>query len=70
MLGLFCLFSMSNAYMWIHMNIIANVMLRFYNESLPEDSLQAETAVDWLSLVYLLAYFVIIPLGKYSVSLK
>lgn len=65
MLGVFCLFSISNAYMWIHLNIIANVVLRYYNQSLPADSLQQETAVDWLSLVYMLLYLVCIPLGMY-----
>lgn len=65
MLGLFCLFSMSNAYMWIHMNIIANVVLRYYNQSLPEDQLSQETAVDWLSMVYMLAYLICIPAGMY-----
>ena len=64
MLGLFSVFSLSNAYMWIHLNIIANVVLRYYNESLPQDSLQQETAVDWLSMVYMLMYLAFIPLGK------
>ena len=64
MLGLFSVFSLSNAYMWIHLNIIANIVLRYYNESLPQDSLQQETAVDWLSMVYMLMYLAFIPLGK------
>ncbi|XP_076466750.1 choline/ethanolamine transporter flvcr2b-like [Babylonia areolata] len=65
MLGLFSIFSMSNAYMWIHLNIIANIVLRYYNASLPADTLQQETAVDWLSLVYMLAYLLLIPIGMY-----
>ncbi|XP_046583306.1 feline leukemia virus subgroup C receptor-related protein 2-like isoform X4 [Haliotis rubra] len=56
MLGLFCLYSFSNSFQWIHLNIIANVILRYYNTSLPGDTLQQETAVDWLSMVYMLAY--------------
>nr|KAG5710963.1 hypothetical protein BaRGS_013697 [Batillaria attramentaria] len=43
---------------WIHLNIIANVMLRYYNASLPEDSFQRKTAVDWLSMIYFLSYVV------------
>ncbi|XP_025098967.1 feline leukemia virus subgroup C receptor-related protein 2-like isoform X2 [Pomacea canaliculata] len=69
MLALFSLFSMSNAYMWIHLNIIANVILRFYNESLPEDSLKQETAVDWLSLVYMLVYLVFIPFVSFGAGM-
>nr|KAG5710961.1 hypothetical protein BaRGS_013695 [Batillaria attramentaria] len=44
------------------MNIIANVVLRYYNESLPHDKLRQETAVDWLSMVYMLTYLICIPL--------
>ncbi|KAL8599886.1 hypothetical protein ACOMHN_016231 [Nucella lapillus] len=65
MLLLFSVYSMSNAYMWIHLNIIANIVLHYYNASLPADTLQAETAVDWLSLVYMLAYMLLIPIGMY-----
>jgi FLVCR family feline leukemia virus subgroup C receptor-related protein len=68
MLLLFSVFSLSHAYMWIHLNIVANVVLRYYNDSLPAGSLQQETAVDWLSLVYMLCYLVGIPLGKDSLS--
>ena len=60
MLGLFCLYSFSNSYQWIHMSIIANVISRFYNESLPADEFQRNTAVDWLSMVYMLAYIPLI----------
>ncbi|XP_035826589.1 feline leukemia virus subgroup C receptor-related protein 2 [Aplysia californica] len=60
MLGLFCLYSFSNAYQWIHLNIIGNVLDKFYNESLPTDSYQRNTAIDWLSMIYMLAYIPII----------
>ncbi len=56
MLGLFCLYSFSNSFQWIHLNIISNIVIRYYNESLPGDSLQQEAAVDWLFMVYMLAY--------------
>ena len=64
MLGLFSMFSLSNAYMWIHLNIIANVVLRYYNASLPSNTLQQESAVDWLSMIYMLAYLLLIPIGR------
>ena len=40
MLLLFCLYSFSNAVQWIHLNIIANVLDRYYNASLPADTYQ------------------------------
>lgn len=52
----FSLFSLGSAYQWIHLNIIGNVVLRYYNDSLPQESLQKETAVDWLSMMYFLSY--------------
>ncbi|KAK3096848.1 hypothetical protein FSP39_003919 [Pinctada imbricata] len=58
--GLFCLYSMSNAYQWIHINIIFNIIIKYYNESLPENQFQRETAVDWLSMIYMLAYIPLI----------
>ncbi|KAL4232469.1 Feline leukemia virus subgroup C receptor-related protein 2 [Mactra antiquata] len=60
MLILFVAYSFSNAYQWIHLNIIGNVIIRYYNESLPEDSFQQETAIDWLSMVYMLSYIPLI----------
>ena len=60
MVLLFCLYSMSSAYQWIHLNIIANVIIKYYNESLPENQFQRETAVDWLSMIYMLAYIPLI----------
>lgn len=60
MVFLFCAFSMSNAYQWIHLNIIFNVIHRYYNESLPGDTLQQEISIHWLSMVYMLAYIPLI----------
>ncbi|XP_070190522.1 choline/ethanolamine transporter flvcr2a-like isoform X2 [Littorina saxatilis] len=56
MLGLFCLYSFSNAVQWIHLNIIANVLDRYYNASLPTDGYERANAIDWLSMVFMLAY--------------
>ncbi|XP_021358047.1 feline leukemia virus subgroup C receptor-related protein 2-like isoform X1 [Mizuhopecten yessoensis] len=60
MVFLFCFYSMSNAYQWIHLNIIANVIIKYYNQSLPEDNFKRETTVDWLSMIYMLAYIPLI----------
>ena len=59
-LFLFAAYSMSNNFQWIHLNIIGNVVIRFYNESLPRDSFQQATAIDWLSMIYMLAYIPLI----------
>lgn len=56
MLTLFVFYSMSNAIQWIHLNIISNVMLSYYNESLPGEQYQKEVAIDWLSMIYMFAY--------------
>ncbi|KAJ8314731.1 hypothetical protein KUTeg_006881 [Tegillarca granosa] len=60
MMFLFVFYSLSNAYQWIHLNIIANVIIRYYNESLPENEFQRNTTVDWLSMIYMLAYIPLI----------
>ena len=56
MVFLFAGFSASNAYQWIHLNIIFNVIHRYYNESLPGDTYQQELSIHWLSMVYMLVY--------------
>ena len=56
MVFLFAGLSASNAYQWIHLNIIFNVIHRYYNESLPGDEYQQYMAINWLSMVYMLAY--------------
>ena len=60
MVFLFAFLSMSNAYQWIHLNIIFNVIHRYYNESLPGDTLQQEISIHWLSMIYMLAYIPLI----------
>ncbi|KAE8289843.1 Feline leukemia virus subgroup C receptor-related protein 2 Calcium-chelate transporter [Larimichthys crocea] len=45
---LFCLYSLINSYQWIHLSIISNIMMKFYNV----DAL----AADWLSIIYMLTY--------------
>jgi len=38
MLGLFASYSMTSAYQWIHLNIVGDKILLYYNSSLPESS--------------------------------
>jgi hypothetical protein len=55
-LAVFCCISLLNAFNWIEYAIIQDVMITFYNESLPDDpSLQID-AVNWFSMVYMLCY--------------
>ena len=56
MVFLFAGFSASNAYQWIHLNIIFNVIHRYYNESLPGDDYRQQLAIHWLSMIYMLVY--------------
>ncbi|XP_041352413.1 feline leukemia virus subgroup C receptor-related protein 2-like [Gigantopelta aegis] len=56
MLAIFSLFSLSSAYQWIHLGIIGNIIVSYYNSSLPEDRFQQDTVIDWLSLSYLVCY--------------
>lgn len=45
---LFSAYSLSNAYQWIQYGIISNIIMKFYNVD--------GFAVDWLSMIYMLAY--------------
>ncbi|MED6264660.1 Feline leukemia virus subgroup C receptor- protein 2, partial [Characodon lateralis] len=45
---LFSTYSLSNAYQWIQYGIISNIIMKFYNVD--------GFAVDWLSMIYMLAY--------------
>ncbi|XP_071791368.1 choline/ethanolamine transporter flvcr2b-like isoform X3 [Asterias amurensis] len=52
MLAVFCLVSMTNAAQWIQYSIIGNVIRDFYSVGY--------LAVDWLSMIYMLAYIPLI----------
>ena len=52
----FCLVTFMSAFNWIEHNIIQDVTVAFYNASLPNDNSGQQTAVNWLSMVYMLAY--------------
>lgn len=60
MLVLFVLCSLTNAFQWIHLVIITNILERYYNASLPEDQSHKTMAIEWLSMVYMLAYIPLI----------
>ncbi|TPP63007.1 Feline leukemia virus subgroup C receptor protein 1 [Fasciola gigantica] len=61
MLLLFCWCSASNSYHWIHLNIISDRVLYLWNTSIPGGSEDIrQMALDWLSMVYLLAYIPLI----------
>ena len=51
---LFATYSMTNAYQWIHLNIIGNVILRYYNSSLPGGDYQKEVRAC-LSFMHILS---------------
>lgn len=57
MLALFCLVSMSNAMQWIQYSVISNVVKDFYDVS--------QLAVDWFSMIYMLAYIPLILPGTW-----
>lgn len=59
---LFAAYSASNAYQWIHLNIIGDKILEYYEQSLPQSQHAKDVILDWLSMVYMLAYIpLIIP---------
>ena len=43
--------SFLNAFNWIEYNIIQDITISFYNESLPEDKESKNDAVNWFSMV-------------------
>lgn len=55
-LGVFCLITLLSAFNWIEYGIIQDVTIFFYNQSLPETEAKQVDAVNWFSMVYMLAY--------------
>lgn len=55
-LFIFSFISLLSALNWIEYNIIQDVTVKFYNESLPEGDAAANNAVNWFSMVYMLFY--------------
>lgn len=61
-LGIFVLYSASNAFQWIQYSIIANIVMKYYDVS--------STAVDWTSMIYMITYIPLIFPGSYLLDKK
>ena len=55
-LFVFCFVSFLNAFNWIEHNIIQDVTIAFYNQSLPDNNVLKNDVVNWLSMVYMITY--------------
>ncbi|CAF2522528.1 unnamed protein product [Rotaria sp. Silwood2] len=55
-LAIFCICSLSSGFQWIEYVIIQNIIVRYYNESLPESYEAKNNAVTWTSLLYMVTY--------------
>ncbi|CAF1300256.1 unnamed protein product [Rotaria sp. Silwood1] len=55
-LVIFCICSLSSSFQWIEYVIIQNIIVRYYNESLPESYEAKNNAVTWTSLLYMVTY--------------
>jgi len=52
-LGIFCICSLLSGFQWIQYVIIQNIIVLYYNESLPESYDAKNNAVTWTSLSYM-----------------
>ena len=52
---IFCFCSLSSGFQWIEYVIIQNIIVRYYNESLPEAIESKNNAVAWTSLLYMVS---------------
>lgn len=52
----FCLVTGLNAFHWIVYSIIQDIVIQFYNQSLPQDTASQYDAANWFSMVYMLCY--------------
>lgn len=50
---IFCICSLSSGFQWIQYAIIQHIIVRYYNESLPESYEAKNNAVTWTSLSYM-----------------
>ncbi|CAF4599045.1 unnamed protein product [Rotaria socialis] len=55
-LAIFCICSLSSGFQWIQYVIIQNIIVRYYNESLPDSFEAKNNAVTWTSLSYMVTY--------------
>jgi MFS transporter, FLVCR family, feline leukemia virus subgroup C receptor-related protein len=61
-LAIFCLCSLSNGFQWIEYVIIQNIIVRYYNQSLPYANEAKNNAVIWTSLTYMV--IILISISK------
>lgn len=59
-LAIFSSISMMNAFHWIQHNIIQDIIISYYNQSLPEGFVAKNDAVNWLSMIYMLSYIIFV----------
>jgi FLVCR family feline leukemia virus subgroup C receptor-related protein len=52
-LAIFCICSLSSGFQWIEYVIIQNIIVRYYNQSLPGSYDEKNNAVTWTSLSYM-----------------
>jgi MFS transporter, FLVCR family, feline leukemia virus subgroup C receptor-related protein len=69
-LAIFSFITFINAFNWIGYNIIQDVTIAFYNESLPVERALQNDAVNWLSMVYMLGYVILIFPAMFLVENK
>ena len=62
--------SLMNAFNWIEHNIIQDVVVSYYNNSLPDDVIAKNEAVNWLSLVYMLCYIPLVFPAMFILDIK
>ena len=52
-LSIFCLCSLTSGFQWIQYVIVQNIIVRYYNQSLPDSYIAKNNAVTWTSLSYM-----------------
>jgi FLVCR family feline leukemia virus subgroup C receptor-related protein len=66
----FSLISLISAFNWIEYNIIQDVVVSYYNESLPEGTVAQNEAVNWMSMIYMLCYIPLVFPSMFLLDLK
>jgi FLVCR family feline leukemia virus subgroup C receptor-related protein len=62
--------SLISAFNWIEYNIIQDITVAFYNESLPDGSVEQNEAVNWMSMIYMLCYIPLVFPSMFLLDLK
>lgn len=56
---IFCICSLLSGFQWIQYVIIQNIIVRYYNQSLPESYDAKNNAVTWTSLSYMVIEYLL-----------